>query len=1425
MEENNSNNTPSTSSDVMPTGGSNIGQAAAQGAKNAARKGWNSFKEAFGRGLKAVWALLPMTVKIVVIVIIMIIIIICALLMMGMISEGTNVANGNVNDYIAGAKNLDKEAKSLYDEKSSLIKLKLSDINSIYDKFITDQKGGAETQTLMKYKIGTNDVAQNKETKRIVNIDDKLPLYKHILLTEKYNFNNIDWLKYTHDGPNGSKVSDFHDDTELGLKYPKTTSNEEQRKKDLEKFIDLTLPYLQTWYIPLSMSNASVINGTEQDNNRSPAFSYNIIKEAYSNIVVNWYELKTHTLITQYWTYDKIEKQDTVKNIVVKETITNSGTEYSNEKYEFITKGECETKKIKTEKIDTSTDTGLADGVKDPMKEDEIKNYDEYKSAYYVKRADVFDAKIINEFNYQVYSDANVAKRIKEDSKKESSVTWTRTGDNIENKFNEENLVLDKGTLKYNNGSVKLDMVEKKVSYVGGVDNSTNLIPDEVTGNIKDSINSTFNIKDSDNSTVDPNFIGPTLPEPEQSTTNNNNNTMGPPRPLTKIIERSYTAKFAPYIEYENGLEHTVTRKWWDKLSQHSSNVNKYTIDDLIEYNQSDDRKEKVTGMDLCGESYSSSSSSSITSTGTSSPAKEIKVGRYKYPVFNQGNYGQTVHGGYTIAQAGCGLCSLTTVVGGVTNKDVDPQSCGKDTNWTAPKTLQQIADDLKNVYNIQSEVTRWDTRNSGSSFDEKKRISKEKITKALKDNNPVIALIKPADGDFVLGTYSAHYITLVGMDGNKVIIANSAGGLEEKFDIDYVVHNIYVGANHTECGFIIAKRSNSSSSTSTSKTNSSTSNTNMVDAARDLVNKIGDHKVEYGAKRDAGNGFKTNTYVCTSFVSEVIYNVTNHKKNFASYGRVNDLGEALLKDKDFELVYYKKLQIGSPDISGNVNADKDLKTIMKPGDIVATYSDEATFQHVMVYLGNDEYAHMEGSENDVCISRRDNNNVKYVFRLKNDSSSYVSSGSDNSSSNITCTGTQSGKYYTNLIKTDGLNRIDFMNSNPDIFHRYIREGAEYYEYVGYSRSKITLSYWNLKKLFNEVLEKNDGTLPWAYGSTLGFNNIYSAAGGSGSNSIAGSGIFTWPVPEYLGIPMKDQLTAHFAGDDSVHNGNHGAIDINHSINNSATIVAAAAGKVITVVDNTQGSTYPNGPQTYGNHVIIDHGNGYYTLYGHMQYNSITVKNGDTVSKGQKIGKMGNTGYSTGNHLHFEVRQGKTGGNFYSCEKIDPEQFFNDDCSPIGGAGNGEFLFTSGYKADSNYKGQTYPLTSEERSELQWIIYNEYGSGGYEAMVLQAQCLRDALVSKYNDCTPMNIKDSLKYAYGEYGNDKSVTNNSEEAKKALEYVFDQGGSAVQHRILLMCTEDYYNDGGWHYQVSTGNGSEKTIEKIYQFGTVIYFDVL
>ncbi|GFZ97795.1 metalloendopeptidase [Paenibacillus marchantiophytorum] len=75
-------------------------------------------------------------------------------------------------------------------------------------------------------------------------------------------------------------------------------------------------------------------------------------------------------------------------------------------------------------------------------------------------------------------------------------------------------------------------------------------------------------------------------------------------------------------------------------------------------------------------------------------------------------------------------------------------------------------------------------------------------------------------------------------------------------------------------------------------------------------------------------------------------------------------------------------------------------------------------------------------------------------------------------------------------------------------------------------------------------------------------------------------------------------------------------------------ILAAENGSVI----------YASWMNGYGNCIIVDHGNGLWTLYGHIMNDGIYVKVGDVIKRGQKIAGVGSTGQSTGNHLHFEVR-------------------------------------------------------------------------------------------------------------------------------------------------------------------------------------------
>lgn len=98
-----------------------------------------------------------------------------------------------------------------------------------------------------------------------------------------------------------------------------------------------------------------------------------------------------------------------------------------------------------------------------------------------------------------------------------------------------------------------------------------------------------------------------------------------------------------------------------------------------------------------------------------------------------------------------------------------------------------------------------------------------------------------------------------------------------------------------------------------------------------------------------------------------------------------------------------------------------------------------------------------------------------------------------------------------------------------------------------------------------------------------------------------------------------------------------GHTGVDFAIGGGTPVRAVKAGKVVTstALKRANGSY-----RSYGEYVVIDHNDGTMTLYAHMQSGSRTVVAGQTVSQGQTIGKVGSTGNSTGNHLHFEVRIG-----------------------------------------------------------------------------------------------------------------------------------------------------------------------------------------
>ncbi len=116
----------------------------------------------------------------------------------------------------------------------------------------------------------------------------------------------------------------------------------------------------------------------------------------------------------------------------------------------------------------------------------------------------------------------------------------------------------------------------------------------------------------------------------------------------------------------------------------------------------------------------------------------------------------------------------------------------------------------------------------------------------------------------------------------------------------------------------------------------------------------------------------------------------------------------------------------------------------------------------------------------------------------------------------------------------------------------------------------------------------------------------------------------------------------------------HKGTDIGHhkSPESDNNVLAHSDGVVVGIVSNYT-KTDKTG-NSYGNYIKIKHNNGYYTLYAHLKYNSLKVKLGDKVKKGQVIAVIGNTGRSSGRHLHFEVRNTKD-------IRINPAPYLNAD--------------------------------------------------------------------------------------------------------------------------------------------------------------------
>ncbi len=142
---------------------------------------------------------------------------------------------------------------------------------------------------------------------------------------------------------------------------------------------------------------------------------------------------------------------------------------------------------------------------------------------------------------------------------------------------------------------------------------------------------------------------------------------------------------------------------------------------------------------------------------------------------------------------------------------------------------------------------------------------------------------------------------------------------------------------------------------------------------------------------------------------------------------------------------------------------------------------------------------------------------------------------------------------------------------------------------------------------------------------------------GTKAQSGTATGCFLWPTPT-----LTDITSGYGARWGTFHYG----LDLSGPDAMGQPIYAADGGTVIFSAFDDSG---------YGNHVVIDHGNGFISIYGHAS--KLMVKSGQKVAQGQLIALVGSTGFSTGAHCHFEVRKD---GN-----RIDPTNLICPDTSKL----------------------------------------------------------------------------------------------------------------------------------------------------------------
>ena len=252
------------------------------------------------------------------------------------------------------------------------------------------------------------------------------------------------------------------------------------------------------------------------------------------------------------------------------------------------------------------------------------------------------------------------------------------------------------------------------------------------------------------------------------------------------------------------------------------------------------------------------------------------------------------------------------------------------------------------------------------------------------------------------------------------------------------------------------------------------------------------------------------------------------------------------------------------------------------------------------------------------------------------------------------------------------------------------------------------------------------GATPLAVGvGTLGFNLVtkggastgYGASFGVGSPGRTGGSSPVAGAAVSVGYGATDN-SGIWASTGNTHTGT------DYAVAKGTPVTVAYADGIVSQVDINS---------DYGTSVMIDHADGTQTLYGHLSERSVKV--GDAVKLGQRIGKSGDSGNANGPHLHFEMRKGKN-------NPVDPSKY-------LTGSGSTNALLNMGYTSTIPTSADLLSTTSSSPSKSSTSSTPYVGSGNYAKTALDDKTLRTTLSNA--GFSGQGLENAMKIARAESG--------------------------------------------------------------------------